>query len=138
MQGVSSADLVIRGNVRTADPRRPRATAVAVKGGHIVGLDDDAMVGARTRVVELEEATLLPAFGAGHVDAQRAGLELAEAQIRDWRSVEEIIEAVRRFADANPTVQWLTGGSYDPTLAPGGLFDRDWLDAAVPDRSVVL
>src|SRR5947209_5601678 len=93
MQGVSSADLVIRGNVRTADPRRPRATAVAVKGGHIVGLDDDAMVGARTRVLELGGATLLPAFGDGHVHALWGGLELAEAQIRDCRSVEEIVRS---------------------------------------------
>jgi hypothetical protein len=30
------------------------------------------------------------------------------------------------------------GGSYDPALAPGGRFDAGWLDAAVPDRPVVL
>ncbi len=30
------------------------------------------------------------------------------------------------------------GASYDPTLAPDGRFDARWLDAAVPERPVVL
>ena len=30
------------------------------------------------------------------------------------------------------------GGPYEPTLAPRALFDAAWLDAAVPDRPVVL
>jgi predicted amidohydrolase YtcJ len=138
MQIVSPADLVIRASIRTGDPAHPRATAAAVKRGHVVGLDDDVNVGAHTRIVDLEGATLLPAFGDGHIHALWGGLELAEAPIRDCKSVEEIVEAVRRFAVENPKLEWLTGGSYDPTLASGGLFDRAWLDEAIPDRPVVL
>ena len=33
-----------------------------------------------------------------------------------------------------PGRDWVLGGPYDPTLAPGGLFDARWLDEAVPDR----
>ena len=32
----------------------------------------------------------------------------------------------------------MTGGPYDPSLAPDGIFDAQWLDAAVPDRPVAL
>ena len=49
-----------------------------------------------------------------------------------------IIDAVRKFADDHPDDEWIIGASYDGSLAPGGLFDARWLDAAVPDRPVVL
>jgi predicted amidohydrolase YtcJ len=45
---------------------------------------------------------------------------------------------VRRFAAEHPDDEWIVGASYESSLAPGGLFDARWLDAAVPDRPVVL
>ena len=50
----------------------------------------------------------------------------------------EVADAVRRWAAEHPDVEWVQGGPYDPSLAPGGRFDATWLDAAVPDRPVVL
>ena len=40
--------------------------------------------------------------------------------------------------DEHPDDEWIVGASYDGSLAPDGLFDARWLDAAVPDRPVVL
>ncbi len=48
------------------------------------------------------------------------------------------MQAVREWADAHPDEYWVRGEGYDPTFAPGGLFDATWLDAAVSDRPVVL
>ncbi|BDZ54548.1 hypothetical protein GCM10025870_16210 [Agromyces marinus] len=45
---------------------------------------------------------------------------------------------MRRYADAHPELEWITGASYDGSLAEGGLFDARLLDRAVPDRPVVL
>ena len=48
------------------------------------------------------------------------------------------MEAVRVFAHEHPDDEWIVGASYNGSLAPDGLFDARWLDAAVPDRPVVL
>ena len=42
------------------------------------------------------------------------------------------------YAAEHPDEEWIVGASYDGSLAPDGLFDARWLDAAVPDRPVVL
>ncbi len=139
--GTPHADLLITGGtVRTGDTTRPMASAVAVSGGLVVALDDDALAlrGPLTTEVDLGGGALLPAFGDGHVHPLWGGVELGQAPIRDCTSVEEIVEAVRRYAHANPALEWVTGGSYDPALAPDGLFDARWLDEAVRDRPVYL
>src|SRR5690606_34119778 len=46
--------------------------------------------------------------------------------------------AVGRWAAEHPGAEWIVGGSYDPAIAPRGEFDGRVLDAAVPDRPVVL
>jgi predicted amidohydrolase YtcJ len=81
---------------------------------------------------------VLPAFGDGHVHPLWGGVELADAPVRDARSVAEVVAAVAAHARAHPEREWVLGGSYDPALAPGGRFDAAWLDAAVPGRPVVL
>ncbi|WP_067186438.1 amidohydrolase [Microtetraspora niveoalba] len=115
-------------------------TALTIADGRIeaVGAEALARAGAADRVVDLEGGLLLPAFGDGHCHPDHAGFEAMGPRIRDRGSVDEIVEEVRRYALAHPEDEWIIGASYDSTLAPGGLFDARWLDAAVPDRPVVL
>ncbi len=58
--------------------------------------------------------------------------------MRQCKSVDEIVAEVKRFAAEHPDDEWIVGASYESSLAPSGLFDARWLDAAVPDRPVVL
>ncbi len=87
--------------------------------------------------IDLEGGLLLPAFGDGHAHPLLAGRERTGPALRDAGSVDEIVERVRAWG-ARSDAPWLIGGSYDATVAPGGMFDARWLDAAVPDRPVVL
>ncbi|PVE73079.1 amidohydrolase [Microbacterium testaceum] len=87
--------------------------------------------------IDLEGGLLLPAFGDGHVHPLLAGRERTGPALRDATSVAEIVGRVRAWAAASDA-PWLVGGSYDATIVDGGLFDARWLDAAVPDRPVVL
>lgn len=137
----TDADLLfVGGAVRTGDPARPAATALAVVDGRVAALDADALAlrGPATAEVDLSGGAVLPAFGDGHVHPLWGGLELAQAPVRDCTSVDEVVAAVGAFAAAHPGLAWVQGGSYDPTLAAGGLFDARWLDAVVPDRPVYL
>jgi predicted amidohydrolase YtcJ len=140
------ADLLFTGGLvrRAYGPATPAAPttahALAVRDGRVVAFDEAALAsrGRDTTEVDLAGGVLLPSFGDGHVHPLWGGVELGEAPIRDCTSVEEIVAVVRRWAAEHPDLTWITGGSYDPSLAPHGLFDARWLDAAVPDRPVYL
>ena len=88
--------------------------------------------------VDLEGGFLMPSFGDGHAHPIFGGLEAEGPQVRSCSSVAEIVAEVRRYADENPDIEWITGASYDGSLIEGGLFDAQWLDEAVTDRPVVL
>ena len=80
----------------------------------------------------------MPSFGDGHAHPLYGGLESAGPAVRPCKSVDEIVSAVAKYAAEHPDDDWIIGASYESSLAPGGLFDARWLDAAVPDRPVVL
>lgn len=88
--------------------------------------------------VDLDGGFLMPSFGDGHAHPLYGGLEAVGPPVRDCASVDEIVLSVKQFAADNPGAEWIVGASYDGSLAPDGLFDSRWLDAAVPDRPVVL
>ncbi|MFE3455357.1 amidohydrolase [Nonomuraea sp. NPDC059194] len=108
------------------------AAELAVSAGRIADTATDATV------IDLEGGFLMPSFGDGHAHPLFGGLEAQGPQIKGKATVEEIVAEVARYAAANPTLEWIVGGSYDPAIVPGGEFDARWLDAAVPDRPVVL
>jgi predicted amidohydrolase YtcJ len=88
--------------------------------------------------VDLGGGFLMPSFGDGHAHPLPGGLEAVGPQVRQCKSVDQIVAEVKRFAAEHPDDEWIVGASYESSLAPGGLFDARWLDAAVPDRPVVL
>ena len=128
------------GTVWTAGSR-PTTDALLVSDGVITALGEAATTLAAelgAHEVDLDGGFLMPSFGDGHAHPLLGGLEFVGPAVRPCNSVAEIVEAVRVFADANPDAEWIVGASYDGSLAPDGLFDARWLDAAVPDRPVVL
>jgi predicted amidohydrolase YtcJ len=111
--------------------------ALLVTDGVITALGADARA-AGADEVDLEGGFLMPSFGDGHAHPMFGGLEAVGPPVRPCGSVDEIVAAVRTYAEAHPEQEWILGASYDGSLAPEGLFDARWLDAAVPDRPVVL
>src|ERR1700744_5331931 len=108
--------LLVNANVRTMDPARPRATAVAVAGGRIAAVGDDpAEVSGGTRpgrVIDLKGATLLPGFHDAHNHMIGFGLSLTEVDLRTGR-LEEIYARVAARAAATPAGTWIIGAGYD-------------------------
>ncbi len=119
----------------------PGHTALAIDGGRVVAVDDEAVALGREHGLtthDLGGRFLMPAFGDGHAHPLLGGLEAFGPQIREQGSVEQIVAEVQRFADEHPQLEWIQGASYASSHAPEGLFDARWLDAAVPDRPVLL
>ncbi|MFJ6217336.1 amidohydrolase [Streptomyces sp. NPDC092296] len=128
------------GTVHTGDPHQPVTDALAVTAGRITALGADALAlrGERTRLVDLAGGALLPSWGDGHIHPLLGGIGLRGVPVRDCTSVEEILQAVRRWAAEHPEAEWVRGDAFDPWLVEGGLFDARVLDTAVADRPVLL
>lgn len=119
------------GSIATSD-------AVTWRDGRIVALGDTARAANADHVIEADGTFVLPAFGDGHVHPIFGGLERQFADVRSGMSVSEVAEIVGAWAKEHPEADWIRGEGFDPTLAPGGVFLAEWLDAEVPDRPVVL
>ena len=108
-----TADLVIlNADVVTQDPSRPRAEAVAVRGGLIraVGSDADirALAGPRTRVVDAGGRQVVPGLNDSHQHPTRAGRFFA-AELR-WDGVDSLergLQMIREAAAVTPDGEWV-------------------------------
>ena len=142
------ADWVLRhGVIHTQDPARPRATAIAVRGGEVVAVGDDAsvsaLVGARTAVIDLAGRAVVPGFHDGHVHPLASGIELNDCFLGDIEEAEvghqaAVISKVRTYAARHPEKVWIRGSGWGLPWFPGANPHKKWLDAAVPDRPVIL
>src|SRR5215207_9247275 len=140
------ADLVVvNANVRTMDPKRPDAEAVAVHANRITAVGTSAevsrLVGPRTRVVDARGALLLPGFNDAHVHFISGGFQLSSVDLRDAATPREFAERIRRFSEKLPKGRWVTGGDWDHERWPNvngaaPLPTRELIDAFTPDRAV--
>jgi hypothetical protein len=132
--------LLVNAVVRTMDPARPRAAAVAVTGGRITEVGDDAAaLAAGTRpanVIDLKGATLIPGFHDAHNHMIGYGLSLTEIDLRVG-SLAEIYDRVAARAAETPAGEWIIGAGYDQTRT-GPHPDRDALDKIAPGHRVWL
>jgi predicted amidohydrolase YtcJ len=118
-----AAELAIVGaRVRTLDPARPLAEAVAVRHGTIVAVGDEAEVrahcDARTEVVDARGNALVPGLVDSHVHPFW-GAELARGtDLSHSRTKEEVLAAL---AASTPERGWLFawGLDYDAAPTPG-------------------
>jgi predicted amidohydrolase YtcJ len=98
----------------------------------------DEYVGARTEVVSLHGARLIPGFQDAHVHAIWGGLELAACDLSGTRTEAEYLARVAAYAHEHSTVDWIHGGGWAMEAFPGGQPHRAALDTIVPDRPVFL
>jgi len=138
------ADLVITaGTVITLDGARPRATAIAVRGGRIVAVGTAAeiqsLIGPATRRVELRGATVVPGLGDAHVHVEGIGDALENIDLVGAASLEEAVRRVRTGAAALPATDWVRGRGWDQNDWPGKRFPTAGaLDAAAGNRPAFL
>lgn len=132
------AATVFRNGTIWTGTSEPPTDALLVVDGAVAAVGADADGRAADEEVDLEGGFLMPSFGDGHAHPMFGGLEAVGPPVRGCGSIDEIVAAVRGYAERHPEQEWIVGASYDGSLAEGGLFDARWLDAAVPDRPVVL
>ena len=137
------ADWVLRnGAIFTVDSTGSRALSLAVGGGKILYVGDDAgveaFVGPESQVIELEGKMVLPGFIDSHSHPSGALIQVVAVSLYDLSSLEQYLDAVRRFAQENPEKEAIRGSGWSNALFPLTGPKKQALDAVVADRPVQL
>jgi hypothetical protein len=135
------ADLVlVNGAIYTFDEADTRVTALAIRDGRILATGSDTVITAAYAgpVRDLGGQMVLPGFHDAHAHPIAGGLQLGRCDLAPHGSVDAIVAAVARCAEALPPGAWLQGGGWDLSLFPEARADKALLDAVVSDRPVFL
>lgn len=133
------------GRLYTMNPHQPYASALAVRGAHILAVGDDAeisaLAGPHTRRISLAGRTLLPGFNDAHVHLWKVGMLLQQVNARpsEAPTLPALIHAFRARAELTPPGEWIEGRGYDETRLPEARHPtRDDLDQASRAHPIVL
>lgn len=134
--------LIQGGRVFTADPERPWAEAVVIRGPRIVFVGDPdgaaEAAGPDAERIDASGGLVVPGFVDGHVHLAMTGAAMRKAQLRGAGGLDEIRRRVRSWAEDNPDAPRVLGTAWVHGDIPGGRPTKDMLDDIVPDRPVYL
>ena len=138
------ADLIVTdAHIHTVDDSRPDAEAFAVRDGRFVfvGSEREAMAlkGAKTRVVDLHGATVLPGLIDAHAHLYEIGLSLETVNLVGSASYDEVVARTVARVKSLPAGEWLQGWGWDQNRWAVKQFPtHDALSRAIPNIPVVL
>jgi predicted amidohydrolase YtcJ len=139
-----TADLVVvNARVWTGDTGRPEAEAIAVLGERIVAVGTSAAVeawaGPRTRRFDAGGRRVVPGFNDAHLHFADASAKLAQVQLKDAGSPEELARRIAEHALGLGKGEWVLGGTWDDqAFAHPRLPTRQDLDPLTPDTPVLV
>lgn len=140
------ADVVVRNaKIYTGDPDRPHASAVAISGGKVTAVGNDAdilgVVGPSTQVIDGQNRRVIPGLNDSHLHVIRGGLNYV-LELR-WDGVPTLRQALamlREQVARTPKGQWVrvVGGFTKEQFAEKRLPTLAELNAAAPDTPVFI
>jgi len=140
-----TADVVFtNGKIYTVNKDHPFVEAVAVADGKILDVGSAkemaALVGERTRVIDLGGAFAMPGFVEGHVHPAQPYLreEGGALLFPESSSEQQVADAVAAYLKAHPNVPYVIGEKWAVALFPHGHPNKEWLDSMVRDRPAIL
>ncbi|MGD8330976.1 MAG: amidohydrolase [Acidobacteriota bacterium] len=120
----------------------PDATAVATERGTILFVGDDEgverYIGNRTRVVELDGATLIPGLVDAHTHVLNLGTTLEQVDLVDAVDEADAVARVASRARDVPAGSWIIGYGWDDGAWADDYPDKALLSQAVPDHPVLM
>ncbi len=120
----------------------PDAAAVAIRDGKIVYVGRDkgalALRGKRTRVIDLNGATVIPGLVDSHTHFVELGAKLESVDLTNISTEAQAVALVAERAKSVPKGEWIFGAGWDEGAWANRYPDKQQLSAAVPDHPVVL
>src|SRR5215472_13760829 len=137
------ADLVIWGGpIYTADEAHPTAQAVAVSHGRIAYVGAragaQALVGPKTRVIDLHGAALFPGFTDSHAHLREIGDRELTLNLEGSKSAAEAAQRLKAWIAGHPGQREVVGRGWIETGWPEGRFlQRSDIDPVSGDIPVL-
>jgi predicted amidohydrolase YtcJ len=124
--------IYLNGNFWTGDSKQPKVEALAILNGQIVASGSSAklrkMADKDTRVVDLQNAPVVPGFIDNHVHFVSGGLALDRVDLRDAATPAEFSHRIAQAAARLPKGRWILDGNWDHETWGGQLPTREWID----------
>ncbi|MGH9169489.1 MAG: amidohydrolase [Acidimicrobiales bacterium] len=133
-------DALFRGNFTTFDHRHPRAVLIAVLGGRIVAMDDEAEALEAPVQEDFGQCAVFPGFHDAHCHTAAFGLGLSEVDLSSppLTSLEGLYAAVAERAAGLRPGDWVVGSGFDQNKLGGSHPSGQRLDVAAGGRPVWL
>jgi predicted amidohydrolase YtcJ len=135
--------ILLNGDLRTQDPDRPRAQAIALEGNRIqaVGSDDEIrrLIGPGSEQIDLAGRLVLPGLTDGHVHFLQWALMRTWLPLSKARSLDDLLGQVVSAARTKGSNEWIMGTGFDESGWPEARVPtRNDLDRAAPNQYVIL
>ncbi len=129
--------------IRTQDPQRPVAQALAWKGGKVLAVGSEkevlAAVGSDVEVERFPQSTIVPGLVDAHGHVESLGRSLSIVSLLDAKSEAEAVKRTQSAPKSAFQGEWLMGRSWDQNDWPGQQFPtKAALDAVFPTTPVYL
>jgi predicted amidohydrolase YtcJ len=123
--------IYLHGNILTGahlrsddpSPTPAKVTALAISNGKILDLGTDATVlklkGEKTKVIDLQGAFVMPGFNDAHTHIASAGQQKLSIDLDYSKSLAELQQRIKIYANTAKPDSWLQGGGWDHTIWPG-------------------
>ena len=133
--------IVVNGKVYTGGDDQ-LAEAVAVRGNKVVRVGSNGEIRrlrrAQTTVIDAKGGAVVPGFNDAHAHVISGGLSLDQVNLTEAKTVEEIKDTIRLWAEAHPERAWITGRGWYYQPFNGAMPTRQLLDTLVPNRPAYL
>lgn len=142
---VDSVTIIRNGRITTLDPLKPNASAVALSGGRIVAVGEDAgvmrLAGSGTKVIDVRGRRVIPGLIDSHTHLIRGGLHY-NMELR-WDGVPSLAEAMRMLRQQvlrTPAPQWVrvVGGFTEHQFAEKRMPTLGELNHVAPETPVFI
>ncbi len=139
-----SADLVLRhATIYTGESARPKAAAVAVRGGRVVYVGTNAgvssYIGRSTRVMDLRGRFVFPGFVDAHAHFTGIGSREMTLNLEGTNTKAAFLSRVEAAVREKKAGEWITGRGWIETFWSPPVFPtRTDLDRIAPNNPVIL
>lgn len=120
---------IISSDIFTGDPSHPRAEAIAVRGGKVAAVGNNAHVrnvcNPLGPVMELPGRLVTPGFTDSHTHFNHLGQSLALVSLGGLSSIDECREKISTAVARTPPGEWIVGGGWN---------HNQWVDKREPNR----
>ncbi|MEM7330388.1 MAG: amidohydrolase [Pseudomonadota bacterium] len=138
-----AADLIlVEADIRTVDPLRPGARALAVKDGRFIAVGSDAeikqLASSETEIINANDATVLPGLIDGHSHLFIGLRVLLNVDLYGDADKASWLSKIEAKANTLSEGEWVLGGRWDHSLIGGEFPTKEDLDRVAPNNPVFL